>query len=344
MKDDGQWMELAIKQAQYGFGLTAPNPAVGAVIVKEGLLLGAGWHHRAGRPHAEREAIADALSRYGAAQLRGSCIYVTLEPCSTFGRTPPCTQGIIEAGIKRVVYGTEDPNPAHAGAAKNRLQAAGVEVLSGIKNKDCQKLIRGFSKFQRTGLPWVLVKSAISLDGRITRPPGESQWLTSPESRQVVQRLRFESDAIITGGQTLRVDNPALTIRDSSFPAKKQPWRMVITRGQKDDLPSGLQVFTDNFSNRTLVQEHGDLLAALKQLANKGCQSVMVEAGGRLVSAFIEAGLVDELVVFYAPLLTGGADAGFAGLPQHLQLTDSQFSQVGDDVMMRALLENKKQP
>ncbi|MCP5537191.1 MAG: bifunctional diaminohydroxyphosphoribosylaminopyrimidine deaminase/5-amino-6-(5-phosphoribosylamino)uracil reductase RibD [Akkermansiaceae bacterium] len=337
-KIDDQWMQLAIDEARKGIGLTSPNPPVGAVIVKGDTLLGKGWHTRAGRPHAEREAIANALSQHPVDEIHGATIYVTLEPCSSHGRTPPCTQGILDAGIKRVVYGAEDPNPDHSGRAKQLLEREGVRVTSGICETDCQSLIRPFSKRQRTGLPWVLIKSAISLDGRITRPPGEGQWLSSPESRAVVQKLRHQSDAIITGGNTLRRDNPALTVRTNSLPLKEQPWRMVITRGSSSSLPNNLQLFTDAHAHRTLVQEQGDLRAALLTLVDKGCNSVLVEAGGTLMAAFLSAGLVDEVAIFYAPMITGGPDSGFAGIPCGTKLRNQTFTRIGDDILLNAFV------
>lgn len=327
---------MAVAEASHGIGLTSPNPAVGAVIVKDGVVLGKGWHRKAGLPHAEREAIADVLLRYSKEEMEGATIYVTLEPCSTHGRTPPCTQGILDVGISRVVYGAEDPNPGHVGAAKKILESAGVEVRTGVCEDACRDLIRGFAKVQKVGLPWVLIKSAISLDGKITRPPGEGQWLTSEESRQQVQRIRYECDAIITGGNTLRKDNPALTLRGGCVTSKEQPWRMVMTRGSADELPRDVQLFTDEYAERTLVQGDGDLRKGLERLVEKGCHTVMVEAGGRLLSAFLDAGLVDEVVVFYAPMFTGGPDWGIAGLSREVVLSDQEFSQIGDDVMMRA--------
>lgn len=336
LPSDTHWMQLAILEARKGIGLTSPNPTVGAVIVKDGQLLGKGWHSGAGKAHAEREAIANAVAEGN--ETKGSTIYVTLEPCSSHGRTPPCTEGILEAGISRVVYGAEDPNPAHQGNAKRLLESKSVEVSTGVEKAACEQLIRAFAKKQRTGLPWVLIKSAISLDGKITRPPGEGQWLTSPESRDAVQRMRFESDAIITGGNTLRKDNPALTIRSETLPNKPQPWRMIITQGAKSSLPADAQLFTDPYAERTLVQEKGDLHAALDTLGNRGCNQVMVEAGGKLLSAFLDAGLVDEVAIFYAPLITGGPDAGFVKLRDKVDLTSQEFTQIGNDVLFRALL------
>jgi len=312
---------------------------VGAIIVKDDQILGKGWHSGAGKLHAEREAIADAANQGN--DLVDATIYVTLEPCSTQGRTPPCTDGILETGINRVVYGAEDPNPSHRGRAKKILEASGIDVLTGVEKAKCEHLIRAFSKHQVTGLPWVLIKSAISLDGRITRPPSEGQWLTSPESRELVQQMRYESDAIITGGNTLRNDDPALTIRTKERTSKPQPWRMIITQGSRESLPADAQVFTDQYANRTLIQENGNLLAALENLAARGCNQVMVEAGGKLLGAFLDANLVDEVAIFYAPLFTGGADTGFANLQRDLKLQNPTFEQIGNDVLLRAQYENK---
>lgn len=340
-KSDNHWMQLAINEARFGLGLTSPNPPVGAVIVKDNVLVSKGWHTKAGQPHAEREAIANALLQHDPASLLGSTIYVTLEPCSSHGRTPPCTQGILDAGISRVVYGAQDPNPRHVGRALKLLEEKGVIVTTGICELECQTLIRPFAKMQTTGLPWVILKSGMSLDGRITRPPGEGQWLTSPESREYVQGLRFRSDAIITGGNTLRIDNPSLTVRKTSntqYPQKPQPWRMVITRGERDSLPTDLQVFTDDHAERTLVQEGGDLHSALKTLGEKGCNTVLVEAGGTLLGAFLDAGLADEVAIFYAPMISGGPDAGFGGLPCEIKLLQQTFTRIGDDILLSALV------
>lgn len=334
---DTHWMQVAITEARKGIGLTSPNPTVGAAIVRNGELLAKGWHTGSGKPHAEREAIAAA--RAEDIDLTGSTIYITLEPCSTQGLTPPCTDGILDAKISRVVYGAEDPNPSHQGSAKNILENAGVSVSTGVEKADCEHLIRAFAKKQTTGLPWVMIKSAISLDGKITRPVGEGQWLTSPKSREIVHRLRHESDAIITGGNTLRLDDPALTIRSEKLPQKQQPWRMVLTQKEHSWLPQHAQVFTDGFADRTLVQKNGDLLSALTSLADRGCNQVMVEAGGKLLGAFLDANLVDEVAIFYAPLTTGGPDAGFSGLPRELKLTNQEYTQIGNDVFLRAQIK-----
>lgn len=336
---DEQWMELAIKEARKGQGLSSPNPPVGAVITNDNVLIGSGWHTHAGQLHAEREAITNVSKQHGEEALQGATLYVTLEPCSSHGRTPPCTDAIFNAGISRVVYGAQDPNPRHAGRAESLLKSAGIEVMTGVCELECRKLIRPFAKALKTGLPWVILKSAISLDGRITRPAGESQWLSSPESRELVQELRYKSDAIITGGNTLRTDNPALTIRSTKLPQKTQPWRMVVTRGRRENLPDNLQVFTDDHAKRTLIQENGDIHQALRTLVEKGCNTVLVEAGGKLMGCFLNEGLVDEVALFYTPMLTGGPDAGFAGPVSEIRLREQQFMCIGDDILLRAIID-----
>ena len=330
MTEDIRWMQLALTEARNGMGRTAPNPPVGAVIVKDGILLGKGWHRAAGKPHAEREALADA----GQKDLRGATLYITLEPCSTQGRTPPCTQGIIDAGIGRVVYACVDRNPDHAGRADFLLHAAGIEVVSGICQEEAEKLLRPFFKVRETGLPWVIWKSAMSLDGRITRPPGEGQWLTGELARADVQKIRATVDAILTSGETVRRDKPALTIRDPELLAgRQQPWRVVVT-----DRPESI-VFQGPM-DRTLIRPRGDLSEILRNLVSEqGVLTVMVEAGGVFSAALFEAGLIDEVVVYYAPLLCGGPSPGLGGggLHESLHLEEIDFKQFGDDVRVRGI-------
>lgn len=331
MNNDAHWMNLALDEARKGVGKTAPNPPVGAVIVKDGVLLGKGWHHAAGQPHAEREALADTAGK----DVRGATIYVTLEPCSTHGRTPPCTAGIIEAGISRVVYACVDRNPDHAGRADALLIAAGLEVLSGVCADEAGKILRPFFKVRETGLPWVIWKSAMSLDGRITRPPGEGQWLTGELARADVQKLRSTVDAILTSGETVRRDNPALTIRVPELLAgRQQPWRVIVS-----DFPDTLSL--DASMERTLIRPRGDLAEILRNLVREqGVLTVMIEAGGVFSAALFEAGLVDEVVVYYAPLLCGGPSPGLAGsgLNESLHLDEIEFQQFGNDIRLRGIV------
>ena len=339
--DHELWMHRAIEEAEKGIGRTSPNPAVGAVIVRNGKEIGAGWHRAAGQPHAEREAIANATRLHGEDALKGAIIYVTLEPCSTQGRTPACTAGVIEAGISKVVYAATDPNPAHAGRADEVLRAHGIDVESGVLAKEAERLIRPFAKVQRCGLPWVMLKTAMSLDGRLTRPPGESMWLTGPEARAEVQRLRAKVDAMLTSGETVRRDRPRLDLRDPALlEGREQPWRVVLT-DQPNSLPNDAPLFTDEHSDRTLVMPRTEPEAALRRLASEhGVNSVMVECGGRLAGALLDAGLIDEVVIFMAPMLTAGSVTalGGDGFPDGLKLDEVSFKRFGPDVMMRGIV------
>ncbi len=368
--DDQQWMRQAIAEAHKGVGLTAPNPPVGAVVVKDGVLLGSGWHKKAGCPHAEREAIANARAQHGEECCVGATVYVTLEPCSTTGRTPPCCDGIIDAGVKRVVWGAMDPNPAHAGAAEEVLRRAGKITAHGVLVAECRELIKGFGSAQTRERPWVIAKTAMSLDGRITRPEGEGQWLTGSESRATVQKLRTEVDAIITGGATLRADDPELTLRiDHPQGSKDALWRVVVSRG--GHLPSGSKLFTDAHRDRTIIflvgPVHGSavhtaeqlvleenlivaetLEGGLKALAKRGIHTALVEAGGRFVGQWLDHQLIDEFVGFYAPMICGGGSLATAGVgvsdAVHMPRLENAHSTVyGDDVMIRGTVNYKEQ-
>lgn len=340
---DLNFMRLALDEARKGVGKTAPNPPVGAVVVKNGVLLGSGWHRAAGMPHAEREALAEVFQNHGPDAARGSTVYVTLEPCSTHGRTPPCTQGLIDAGVARVVYACLDPNPDHAGRADAILTAAGIEVTAGVCREEAEKLLRPFFKVCKTGLPWVIWKTAMSLDGRLTRPPGESQWLTGEAARADVQKLRASVDAILTTGETVRRDQPALTIRVPEWlVGRPQPWRVVFS-DHPDSLPSDAPLFTDEWSGRTLIRPRHDPAESLRRLASEqGVLCAMTEAGGIFSAALLEAGLVDEVVIYYAPLLCGGPAPALAGngLPEALRLKETEFMQIGNDIRFRGIIDH----
>lgn len=337
MLPDSHFMALALAEAEKGIGRTAPNPPVGAVIVKDGHVLGSGWHRAAGQPHAEREALAAAFSTHGPDAARGATCYITLEPCSTHGRTPPCTQGLIDAGISRVVYACVDRNPDHAGRADALLRAAGIEVISGVGEETATRQLRPFFKVRETGLPWVIWKSAMSLDGRITRPPGEGQWLTGPLARADVQKLRATVDAILTSGETIRQDRPALTIREPELLAgREQPWRVIVT-----DHPGSLPTEAAELQARTLIRPRADLPATLRRLASEqGVLRVMVEAGGIFSAALFEAELVDEVVIYYAPLLCGGPKPGLSGegLRESLHIDETDYQMLGNDLRLRGVI------
>jgi len=335
MIDDTHWMQLALTEARKGVGKTAPNPPVGAVVVKHGILLGSGWHRAAGQPHAELEAMAGAMERHGAAALRGATIYITLEPCSTCGRTPPCTRALIDAGVARVVYACADRHPEHAGRADALLTSAGIAVSSGVCRDEAERLLRPFFKVLATGLPWVIWKSAMSLDGRVTRPPGESRWITGQPARADVQQLRATVDAILTTGATVRHDHPALTIRSPELlEGRPQPWRVVFSHAP-ESLPLDAPLFTDAWRERTLIRPGHDLTRSLRALAREqGVLTAMTEAGGRFSAALFEAGLVDEVVVYVAPLVCGGTTPALAGPPlrESLRLVETAVIRLGDDL------------
>ncbi|WP_018970486.1 bifunctional diaminohydroxyphosphoribosylaminopyrimidine deaminase/5-amino-6-(5-phosphoribosylamino)uracil reductase RibD [Rubritalea marina] len=341
--DHAYWMQVAIDTAYLGFGMTSPNPPVGAVIVKDGLELGRGYHKKAGLPHAEREAIAAVKAHHGPDALKGATIYVTLEPCSTAGRTPACTDGIIEHGMTHVVYGSEDPNPKHVGAAQRLLSAANIQVTTGVLEADCDRLIRRFTKHMTTGMPWVIAKTAMSLDGRITRPPSEGQWLTGPDSREIVHQLRAEVDAIVVGGKTVRRDNPRLTLRSqTTSPDKEQPWRAVLTHSGRQSLPEERHLFTDAHKNRTILYQDQPLAEVIRDLGDRGCTAVLLECGGRLMRQFVEEDLIDEYYLFYAPIITGGEDFGFGighHLPRSFSLVEVQSQQVDQDTLIRGIVD-----
>lgn len=342
--DDVLWMAEAIKEAAKGVGKTAPNPPVGAVIVRDGMCIGKGWHRAAGQPHAEREAIADALATHGASSLRGATLYVTLEPCSTHGRTPPCTHGIIEAGIQRVVYACLDENPSHQGRADGLLTSAGIEVHHGVLADQAIIHLRPFFKVRHTGLPWVIWKSAMSIDGRITRHPNESQWLTSAAARRDVQSIRAEVDAIITSGETVRRDRPALNLRIPELMNGRAQPRVAIFTDHPETLPADAPLFEDPGRVHILPRNHP--ADSLRQLVKQqGILSAMVEAGGRFSAALAEAGLIDEVVIYLAPMLTGGPvpALGDPALPWPLSLHHITFHRIdhSDDVRLRALVHSR---
>lgn len=333
-------MALAIAEARRGEGLTSPNPPVGAVVVDGDRVIGRGFHRKAGGPHAEVVALADAKATDPEA-IRGATLYVTLEPCTTHGRTPPCTDAIREAGLGRVVYGAEDVNPSHRGEAARVLRRAGIEVTTGVRGEECIELIRPFAKWITSGLPYVIAKAGQSLDGRITRPAGESSWITSEAARAAGRQLRHRCDAILVGAETVRTDDPSLVLRPDEAPAgKPQPWRVILTRSGK--LPSHAQVFTDEHRDRTLVMQPESLVAALRVLAKREVVSVLIEGGGQVFGQAFRDQLVDEVHWFIAPRLCGGGRPSIE--PEHdlarsIALTNVQVRPLGDNVHVSGIPE-----
>lgn len=330
---DLRWMTAALDQAKRAVGLTSPNPPVGAVIVRDGVMVGCGFHKKAGQPHAEVEALNDALQR-APKLIAGSTIYVTLEPCCTTGRTPACTDAIRSARIARVVYGARDPNPLHQGRADEVLKAAGIQVTQGIMEKECEEIIRPFRKWITRGIPYVIAKAGQSLDGRITRPVGEPAWITSEAARAHARRLRGRVDAIIVGAETVRTDNPLLTLRDADAgQGKIQPWRVVMTRTGL--LPRTAHLFTDEHRDRTVVMKGLDFPEVLQELGKQGVVAVLVEGGGTILGRAFASREVDEVVWYVAPRICGGACTSAVaglGLPASIELSGVKVTPVGDNV------------
>ena len=327
-------MRVALVEARKGVGRTSPNPAVGAVIVRAGKIVARGFHRGVGRAHAEIEAI-HALRDPGLA--RGATLYVTLEPCSTQGVTPPCTEAIMATGFQRVVFSATDPNPRHAGRAIRILQRAGIVVTTGVIAEECAELNRAFNHWITTGQPWVVAKYATSLDGRLTRRPGEPPWLTGPAARRHVQQLRARADAILVGAGTVRADNPRLTVR--GIPGVRQPWRVVLTRSGR--LPPRARIFTDAHRERTLVYRGQSLRAVLRDLGARQITSVLIEGGGEVLGEAFDNRLVNEVQCYFAPMIVGGpvpavAGAGVRSNDARIRLERPRFERVGPDLCLQA--------
>jgi diaminohydroxyphosphoribosylaminopyrimidine deaminase/5-amino-6-(5-phosphoribosylamino)uracil reductase len=331
--DDVKFMRAALREAARGVGQTSPNPAVGAIVVRGERIVARGFHRRAGLPHAEIEAIR-ALKNPAFA--RDATLYVTLEPCSTHGRTPPCCDAIRAHGFGRVVIGTIDPNPAHAGRGIELLRAAGIDVRSGVLEDECRELNTAFNKWIVTKQPLVIAKAGLSLDGRLTRPPGEGQWLTSAAARADAHRLRAQVDAILIGAGTLRADNPRLTVR--GIRGARQPWRIILTRSGR--LPEGAHVFTDEYRERTLVYRGHSLRAVLRDLGKKQITSVLIEGGGAVLGDAFDRRLVARVHFYLAPLLCGGPHTiggrGAGSTVESLALRNVQAARVGPDLRLTA--------
>ena len=320
--DDRSFMARALALAERGLYTTTPNPRVGCVVVKDGSIVGEGWHARSGEAHAEQAALDDARSK--GQDVRGATLYVTLEPCNRHGRTPPCVDAVIGAGIGRVVAAMLDPNPAQANGAA-RLRDAGVVVDVGLMASEATELNVGFVSRMTRGVPWVRSKIAASLDGRTALMNGDSRWITGPDARADGHAWRARACAIVTGVGTVLRDDPALTVREVATP--RQPLRVVVDRDA--DTPVDARVFADGnalvvtagsrndrwpagVETLALPNAEGrvDLVALLRELARRGVNEVHVEAGAKLNGALITGGLVDELVVYLAPAVIGDPARG----------------------------------
>ena len=360
---DKQYMARAIELAYCGLYSTMPNPRVGCILVRDDKTLGEGWHVRAGEGHAEVNAVAAAQA--AGHDLVGATAYVTLEPCSHQGKTPPCCDALIKAGVGRVVAAMEDPNPLVAGRGLKALHDAGIEVESGLLKEEAQAINPGFIKRMQSGLPFLRCKLAMSLDGRTAMASGESQWITGSEARSDVQRLRARSCAVISGVDTVITDNAALTVRAGQLNlanaediARRQPVRVVLDSNLRlppechllaQEGPVIVITASSDRDKRQALEQAGaevlclpndndkvDLVAVMTLLAERQCNEVLLEAGATLAGAALQAGLTDELVVYMAPTLLGSDARPLMQLPlsrmseqQRLEITD--MTAVGND-------------
>lgn len=354
---DQQWMSRVLELAKQGAGWVSPNPMVGCVIVKDGEVIAEGWHAKFGGPHAEAAALAIAGEH-----AKGATLYVNLEPCSHFGKTPPCADAIIRHQLAKVVVAMEDPNPKVAGRGIQRIREAGIAVEVGLMETEAKALNRSFLHYINHGTPYCVMKTAVTMDGKTSTATGDSQWITGEEARREVHRMRHELDAILVGTGTARADNPRLTARVDG--KVSQPIRVVLDK--EGVLPRSHHVLADGasktiwavgstaadenlmlppFVEQLVVKEadgHIDLKDLFEKLGERGIASVLLESGGGLNAAMLEAGLVQEVVLFMAPKIVGGQKAktavegtGIPVLADCLNLEFTEILQVGHDLMIR---------
>lgn len=367
-EDDLEFMRLALRLAARGKGFTSPNPAVGAVIVKDGLIIGRGWHRRSGEAHAEAQALAIA----GRAA-RGATMYVTMEPCSTFGRTPPCTNVILNSGLKRVVVATRDPNPRHRGRGIALLRRRGIRVDLGPLAGESSAFIEDFAKYIKTGLPFTIIKAAMTLDGKIATVRGDSRWISCPSARRYAHRLRLLTDAVLVGRRTAERDDPLLTVRLHGFP-RKVTWRIVLDSTAK--LPLNLRIFQPGHSAKTIIavtnraprvrvarmeaigakvlrcRSRGGMISLrslCRRLGKMGIMSLLIEGGGEVIASALEGGLVDKVVFFISPKIFGGRAAptvvegeGARRVADAIRLSRLSVKRFGDDLMIEGRVRNCK--
>ncbi|WP_184318288.1 bifunctional diaminohydroxyphosphoribosylaminopyrimidine deaminase/5-amino-6-(5-phosphoribosylamino)uracil reductase RibD [Geobacillus subterraneus] len=359
MYNDEYYMRLALDVAKAGVGQTSPNPAVGAVVVNGGMIVGLGAHLKAGEPHAEVHAI-----RMAGEKARGATVYVTLEPCSHYGKTPPCADLLIEAGVRRVVVATTDPNPLVAGKGIDKLRRADIDVDVGILKEEADELNRMFFHYIATKTPFVTIKYACSLDGKIATAAGESKWITSNAAREDVHRLRAQHDAILVGVNTVRADNPKLTVRIGE--QRKNPLRIILDTNLHTPLDA--HVVTDKEAETWIITGDGvsrekmkayerlgvrivpmasarvDVGDVLRLLGEQRVTSLFVEGGSRVHDSFLRAGAVNEVVAYMAPKLIGGREAptpiggfGFSRLAEAMELDIRRVETVGPDIKIVAV-------
>jgi len=365
--DDTFYMKMALDLAEKGRGFTSPNPMVGAVVVKDGKVVGKGYHEAAGKPHAEVNAIDDAK-----ACASGATLYVTLEPCNHFGKTPPCTEKILEAGIKKVIAAVRDPNPDVKGDGAEFLRSKGIEVIFGICEREAKRQNEVFLKYIKTKRPFITVKCASTLDGKIATKTGDSKWVTGEESRQFVHRLRHFNDAIMVGIDTVKRDDPKLTTRLDGITGRN-PARIILDSRlsmpedaivlQQNSGSDTIIIVTDSALDATLLrkkakfEEKGikiiesptksnliDLDFLMGRLGSIGITSLLIEGGSRVIASAFSAGIVDKIFFFFAPRILGGdgvticSGPGPALMSDSIPVKDVNIHRFGDDIMIEGYI------
>lgn len=357
-------MRRALELARRAEGRTSPNPLVGAVVVKDGKTIAEGYHSRAGGPHAEIVALRKAGSK-----ARNADLYVSLEPCCHYGKTPPCTDAIIDSGVRRVVIGMRDPNALVGGKGIRLLRKSGIEVVTGVLREECEQLNVVFAKFIRTGRPYVTLKSALSLDGRIATRTGDSKWISGPESREWVHAMRSKVDAVLVGAGTVLADNPQLTARPKKGKGR-HPARVILDGSGR--IPYSAQVFKNGTSQRiiyatgsclkpsrekrltklgvevlSLKEKNGllDIRQLLKKLGERELTSVLIEGGAEINAEALRAGVVDKIVFFIAPMIIGGRSAkgvvggdGIDKIRRACKIKKLTVTRMGNDLMLEGLV------
>jgi diaminohydroxyphosphoribosylaminopyrimidine deaminase/5-amino-6-(5-phosphoribosylamino)uracil reductase len=363
---DETYMKMALSLAEQGRGWTSPNPLVGAVVVKDGEVVGKGFHQSAGGPHAEVFALEESGD-----DARGATLYVTLEPCNHTGRTPPCTHAILKSRIKRLVVGMKDPNPRVTGGGLDYLRRQGLDVAVGVCEDECRRLNEIFIKYASTTLPFVILKCAATLDGRIATRTGDSKWITNPHSRHFVHELRHAADAVMVGIGTVVKDNPQLTTRLEGRKGS-DPMRIVLDTHLSMPLDAKLLHLSSNSDTlivssssvspekRKSLQRAGvqllsmgchedriDLKALVRELGRRQITSLLIEGGSRVNGSALRAGIVDKVHMFYAPKICGGDDGvavcagpGVERMEQSMRLKDISVHRFEDDVMIQGYLKN----
>ncbi len=337
-KEDVKWMRKALRLAMKGLGRTSPNPAVGAVVVRDSEMIGSGFHEKAGGAHAE----INAFSSLAEGDCAGATLYVTLEPCSTHGRTPPCVDAIIAKGIKRVVAGTCDPNTRHSGRGFEILNRAGIETACGILENECRELNESFFHWIQHGTPFVTLKMAMTLDGKIADHDGTSKWISGPLARRRVDFLRLCSDAVLVGSATALKDRPSLNVRTGKF--KKTPRRLVATSSLSAEelakiLPPGMP------PEPLEARSEGEWKALMLRLGAENVVSLLVEGGGELADSVLGAGVVNRVEFHIAPRILGGnaslpvvGGGSLRGLDSAVKLENMSVRRLGGDLIVRALV------